>query len=303
MQVSREVVQMRRKNGNLFWGEGDLRLLSDGEREIGSEGFYRDVTDRIRLQRFLNEDTERVLSDDELVTSLKQDAEFHLDYLSSLGHQLQAPLDSLIQTLRNLERGVTTQRLPYVLGQSIVCMRLVRNLSYMDKILRGEPFQREAVSMSKLVIETKIDFIHLLRDRKLDLIIDDESLKRVLHVLGHQEMLRQVVVNLVDNAIKYSLPGTSIQIRARYWPEGPSLEITNVGLPIPEEEREKIFQRGYRTKKAEALIPHGTTFSRSAFSKRNPRGGRHEIETQRAHRRRPDRRHRLADRSNPEPRL
>lgn len=73
-------------------------------------------------------------------------------------------------------------------------------------------------------------------------------------------MLRQVLVNLVDNAIKYSLPETSIYVRARHWPDGPSLEITNIGLPIPEEEREKIFQRGYRTRKAHAVIPHGTGF-------------------------------------------
>lgn len=263
--VSREAVQMRRKNGTFYWAEGDLRIVTDAQGQEIVEGFYRDVTDRMRLQRFLNEDSERILSEDELFDRLKQNAEFHLNYLNSLSHQLQTPLTSLIGNLRNLEKGVVSSRgiadrLPFVIGQTVVCTRWVQNLSYMDKVLRGEPFQREKVSMARLAIETKLDFLHLLRqkEKRLELIIDDESLDRVLYVQGHQEMLRQVVVNLVDNAIKYSVPGTLIHIRARHWKEGPSFEITNVGLPIPEDEHEKIFQRGHRSLKAQALIPHGT---------------------------------------------
>jgi PAS domain S-box-containing protein len=255
------LVQMVRKDGSPYWAEGDLRILQDSQgREIGTEGLYRDVTDRIRLQGFLNADTERVLGDDELFARLKRDAEFQLDYMSSLGHQLQTPLGSLVETLRNFETGVLSQRdllsrLPYVIGQTVVCTRLVRNLSYMDKILRGEPFDRDKVSLARLAIETKIDFMHLLREKRLELHVDGDSLDRFLRVRGHGEMLRQVVVNLVDNAIKYSLPGTTINIRGR---EGPAFEITSRGLPIPEEEREKIFQRGFRTRKAQAFVPHGT---------------------------------------------
>lgn len=263
-QLTRELAQMRRKDGSLFWAEGDLRIVRDAEgREIAVEGFYRDVTDRILLQGFLNENTKRVLGDDELSARLKADAEFQLDYLISLGHQLQTPLGSLIESLRNFESGVTSQRqlaerLPYVIGQAVVCTRLVRNLSYMDKILRGEPFQHETVSLAKLAIETKLDFLHLLREKRLELAVDDESISRHLRVQGHREMLRQVLVNLVDNAIKYSLPGSVIHIRAKLLQDGPCLEISNQGFPISVEDREKIFQRGFRTNRAQALIPHGT---------------------------------------------
>lgn len=258
------VQQMVKRDGTPIWVEGDLRIVKDlDDREVGIEGFYRDVTDRIRLQSFLNEDTERVLGDDELFDRLKRDAELHLDYMSSLGHQLQTPLGSLIETLRNFETGILSQqrlmdRLPYVIGQALVCSRLVRNLSYMDKILRGEPFHRERVSLTKLAIETKLDFLHLLHEKRIDIHIDNESLDRLLRVQGHQEMLRQVVVNLVDNAIKYSAPGSTIYIRGRQWQEWPALEISNRGFSISDKDREKIFERGVRTRQAHALVPHGT---------------------------------------------
>ena len=262
--LPRVLVQMKRKTGEVFWGEGDLRILNDAEgREIGSEGLYRDVTDRIRLQGFVTAETDRVLTDSELFNKLEKQEELQLDYLSSLSHQLLTPLGSLIETLRNFERGEISpkrmeQRLPYVIGQAVVCTRLVRNLSYMDTILRGEPFKKERVSLARLAIETKLDFLHLLDDKRLDIRIDDASIERHVHAQGHQEMLRQVVVNLIDNAIKYSLPSTTITVRGRRWSDGEALEISNHGLPLSAEEREGIFQRGFRTKGAQALVPHGT---------------------------------------------
>lgn len=262
--LPRVLVQMKRKSGELFWGEGDLRILKDPMgQEIGSEGLYRDVTDRISLQGFINVETNRVLTDSELFTKLEKDAELQLDYLSSLSHQLQTPLGSLIETLRNFERGeisqkLLQQRLPYVIGQTVVCTRLVRNLSYMDKILRDEPFKKGRLSFVKLAIETKREFLHLLEERHLEIRINDESIERHVPIQGHQEMLRQVLVNLIDNAIKYSLPNTTIIIRGRKWPEGSALEISNQGLPLSAQERERIFERGFRTKGARAAVPHGT---------------------------------------------
>jgi PAS domain S-box-containing protein len=263
--LPRVLVQMSRKNGELFWGEGDLRILQDPVgQEAGFEGLYRDVTDHIRLQGFINDEADRRdLTDSELFTRLKKDAELQLDYLSSFSHQLQTPLGSLIETLRNFERGeisqkLLQQRLPYVIGQAVVCTRLVRNLSYMDKILRGEPFKKERLSFVKLAIETKRDFFHLLDEKHLEIRINDESIERHIQVQGHREMLRQVLVNLVDNAIKYSLPNTTIIIRGRKWPEGNALEIGSQGLSLSAEERERIFERGFRTQTARAIVPHGT---------------------------------------------
>ena len=81
---------------------------SDG-KDIGLEGFYQDVSRRIQLQAFLDADTKQVLADEELVSKLKQHAEFHLNYTISLGHQLQTPLSLLRrENLRNFEHGLLT---------------------------------------------------------------------------------------------------------------------------------------------------------------------------------------------------
>ncbi len=258
-----EPLRGRRKDGSLFWVEGDFQLIRDAEGREILEGFYKDITHRIQLQSFVDVNTGSVLQEEELFTRLKANAEFHLDYVNSLSHQLQTPLSSLVENLRNIKEGVLSQRdiadrLSYVVGQAGVCARLVRNLSYMDKILRGESFQRGEVGLARLAIQTKLDFLHLIQERKLDVEIEGGSLDRYLRVLGHQEMLRQVLVNLLDNAIKYSVPGSKILIRGLQWRQGPVLEISNQGLSIPREFRERIFERGFRTAQAKANVPHGT---------------------------------------------
>jgi signal transduction histidine kinase len=198
-----------------------------------------------------------------LFARLKQDAEFHLDYLSSVGHQILTPLSALAGTLRSFEEGLLSEnrlreRLPYVSGQVRVCARLVRNLSFMDKILRGERFEPRPQALARLAIETKLDLDHQLKAKRLALKIDAASLDRLSPVYGDRELLRQVLVNLLDNAVKYSVPGSTIAIRGYQWPAGRIVEISNRGLPISKENRERVFDRGFRTPQARAAVPHGT---------------------------------------------
>ncbi|MCP4545532.1 MAG: PAS domain S-box protein [bacterium] len=253
-----------RKDGTIFWAEGALRLLKNSAgQEIGIEGLYREVTDRILLQGFLDTDTNNILKESELFEELKRNAEFPLDYMSCISHQLKTPLGSLAENLRNIQLGITKKaelndRIKYIIGQTLICGHLLRNLSYMDKFLRGEEFQRERVSIAKLVRETKRDFMHLLREKHIRLNIDNKNLERCLIVRGHPELLRQVIVNLLDNAIKYSAERSKIDINGYHWPEGRIFEITNKGLPIPEDAREKVFTRGFRTNAAKMSVPHGT---------------------------------------------
>lgn len=257
--------RFKRKDGTEFWAAGVIRILKDyRDQEIGVEGLYKDVTDRLNLQTFIDVATDQILPDDELFAELKRNAEFQLDYLNSVGHQLLTPLVYLVENLKNFQKYLpedsrAAKRMPYIVGQARVSARMVRNLSFMDKILRGESFRRQKIHLAKLVIETKIDFAHLLRERRLRLEIDDQSIDRHLeHIEAHPELMRQVIVNLVDNAIKYSSRGTRISIRGHYLKEGPVLEISNRGLPIPEDLRKKIFQRGYRSNKAKMTVPYGT---------------------------------------------
>lgn len=254
----------RRKDGTTFWGECDIRVHHDPSGALqGTDGFYRDVSARIELQSFLDEDTDKLLDERDLLKNLKEEAEFHRDYLSSIGHQVLSPLGAVAGMLGNLRQGVPSKaslsdRLHWAEGQTKVCARLVRNLAYLDRLLRGDPIELKKVSFGRLAVETKLDFIHQLQAKHLDFEVDDESLDRLLPRIGNPELLRQIFVNLLDNAIKYSRPRTRIRLGAKVWPQGHCLEMSSRGLSVPPSLREAIFKRRFRTQKAKAAVPDGT---------------------------------------------
>jgi PAS domain S-box-containing protein len=130
--------RLKRRDGTLFWAEGVTHLLKDSSgSEIGYEGLYEDVTDRLRLQGFLELESDNILEERELYNKLKQNVRLQLLFVTSLGHQLRSPLGALVEELKNLRRRITdprhfSDRLKYSIGQAGVCAQMVANLTYLE---------------------------------------------------------------------------------------------------------------------------------------------------------------------------
>jgi two-component system phosphate regulon sensor histidine kinase PhoR len=78
--------------------------------------------------------------------------------------------------------------------------------------------------------------------------------ERVAPVRADEALLRQVLVNLVDNAVKYSVEGGLVLVRIRDSPEAATIEVVDHGLGIPPAEQERIFEKFYRL---DAEMTHG----------------------------------------------
>jgi signal transduction histidine kinase len=77
-------------------------------------------------------------------------------------------------------------------------------------------------------------------------------------VIGDELRLRELVLNLVDNAVKYSLPGGKAEIALTRRGDHASLTVTDQGIGIAAEEQAHIFNRFYRTEAARAHTKKGT---------------------------------------------
>jgi PAS domain S-box-containing protein len=257
--------RLKRKDGSWFWAEGFFRLLKDRDQlAAGTEGLYEDVTDRLKLQGFLDVEPGNLLKGHELYSKLEENARFQLVFMTSLSHQLRSPLGALIGHLENFSKGSTdasrfANHLKYCIGQARVCGQLVTNLTYMDRILRDESFEFQKTRLARLVIETKIDYESVAEKSGIRFQIKDSEIDRLLpEIWAHDGLLRQVFINLYDNAIKYSVPGSAVWVRGIEAVGTKYLQISNEGFRVPREDRERIFDQGVRLPKAKAWITDGS---------------------------------------------
>lgn len=253
----------RRKDGELIWVEGAMHLLLDSrQRPAGFEGIYEDVTERVGLQDVMGLDTEEVLRAQEFKEELRKSHVRHLDFIKSTSHQLRSPLGALIAHLHELSDRVGGDD-PGLQGNAraaiynaTACASMVRDLTYMDALLRRQGFKFRPLDLAGLANGLRKDFEYLLNAKNLTLGVNTaslENLQRNEKIWGHEQLIRQVLVNLVENAIKYSGEREKIQILGRDGGSlGRILEVRNRGIRIPREERQKVFERGFRSEKAQA---------------------------------------------------
>ena len=79
-----------------------------------------------------------------------------------------------------------------------------------------------------------------------------------MQVYGDRERLKQVLVNLIDNAIKYTDPGRTVQCRVRTDDSGCRIEVEDTGPGIPAEHLDRIFERFYRVDRDRSREVGGT---------------------------------------------
>ncbi len=150
-------------------------------------------------------------------------------YLEALG----SPRLSDEQRKRYAEKGLANlQRLNTLFNDLIE----IAKLEYREDLIKDEQFE-----LSDLVAET----LELLEPKAEEKGLALEASDHLIHVRGDRNRLRQVFFNLIDNAIAYTDEGT-VRCRYRRRKDKVRVEIVDTGRGIPEEHRERIFDRFYR---------------------------------------------------------
>jgi signal transduction histidine kinase len=124
------------------------------------------------------------------------------------------------------------------------------------------PWQRgtDRVDLPELVREVVREISSFAQVNKLDFNVSVRTPqgRPFPVVIGAYEELKDVVVNLAHNAIKYSLDGSRVNINLTVERNFAVMTMENIGVPIPLADRERIFEFSYRTAEARALRTAGT---------------------------------------------
>jgi len=142
------------------------------------------------------------------------------------------------------------------LEETVRLSKIVDQLLTMSRLDAGEAFLDLSRCDFSELVRTTVEHMRLLADeKKLDLRV--EAAEEV-QVEGDQSRLQQVIVNLLDNAIKYTPEGGSISVSVRGGSDKAVLTVTDTGIGISQEGQAHIFERFYRTDKARSRELGGT---------------------------------------------
>ena len=165
-------------------------------------------------------------------------------------HELKTPLTVMrgeIETMLLDARSCSPEhlaRLESVLAEVERLTTIVDGLALLTKADAGQlTLERQPVSLAEVVREAVADAEILAEPAQVQVNLgacDD------ITVLGDRHRLRQVMLNLVDNAIKYNVPEGSVDINLRKAGTCAEIEIANTGSGIPESQQRRVFERFVR---------------------------------------------------------
>jgi integral membrane sensor signal transduction histidine kinase len=175
--------------------------------------------------------------------SIEQQAQF----VSDASHELRTPLTALMTTNEVALRKKTLdeKKARAVFQRNIDEVEKMRELT--DNLLQltqvdNQQIEKQAVDMAKLVRDT-IDRYQPVADKKQ--VVLDMQVPSVTHVVA-VAAVTQILGTLIDNAIKYSPPGSTVVIRL----DGQTLSVVDQGIGIAKKDQAKIFNRFYRSDEA-----------------------------------------------------
>jgi heavy metal sensor kinase len=181
-------------------------------------------------------------------------------FLADASHELRTPLTVIkgeleeVVSSKNLSEE-SRERTGSVLEEVERLTHIVEGLLAVARLDAGEA-QREWLrfDLAELVATTADQMKLLAEDQRVTLVCNTAS--RV-EVEGDHARLKQVIVNLLDNAIKYTPEGGSIHLSVRAQDRA-VLEIVDTGIGIPKDELAHVFERFFRVDKARSRNVEGT---------------------------------------------
>ena len=223
--------QVERTAASIARGELDVRLPVTGDQ--------RDEVDRLRG------------TINQMAEGLEETEKMKNEFISSVSHELRTPLTSIrgwVETLRALNDPADEN---YRKGLEIINNETVRLYNMVEELLDFSRLQNGRIQMNNHPLDLVAELTDAVlfceaRIRQEGMILSYIEPEEMIPVYADPDRLRQVFINILDNAIKYSAPGGRITVKLWKVQYKAFIEIIDQGRGIPPEDLENVKTKFYK---------------------------------------------------------
>ena len=247
------------------WINTPIRKVADFAKNIKDGKFENRIkiksSDEIgELAKNMNQLAETIEAD---ISNMKKMEDVRTEFLSNVTHELKTPIASIVGYLETLKDGALKDKdvnktfIKRSLKNAKRLEALVTDLVDISRIETGEmEIQLEKVNIQPILEEVVNDARQRNRNLELDIKLSLGDQKEIV-VYGNSDRLRQVFDNLVSNAIRYTEIGNVI-ISAEITDTEVEFTVSDTGMGMDSESKERIFERFFRTDDARKIVRGGT---------------------------------------------
>lgn len=198
------------------------------------------------------------------ISHLKKLETMRQDFVANVSHELKTPITGIKGFIETLKSGAlndpenSERFLDIISDQADRLNAIIDDLLTLSRIEREQDRHRLDMQPETLrpVLEAAIADCHYQAETaqvEIELICTPELTATI-----NADLIRQAVLNLLDNAVKYGVAGKRIQVRAEKSPETLTISVKDFGPGIPEEHHARLFERFYRVDKGRSRKLGGT---------------------------------------------
>lgn len=197
----------------------------------------------------------------QMADAIQQDDEAQKSFLATVSHELRTPISYVKGYSEAIQKGIIDEAkrdeaIRLIEKEAIRMERLTNELM---QLARKEDSQSDAYFDILVFAETIRDAIRLVQQKANEKNIQIvQQLNEEIIVIGDEEKLKQVFINILENAIHYSTDHSSIRVESSIVESYAVLTITDYGIGIPPEDLPHVTERFYRVNKARSRSDGGS---------------------------------------------
>ena len=231
-RISRPLVQMNDIARHIARGRFDRRAEVSSRDEIG----------------------ELATTFNAMAEQLKIQEDMRSGFVANVSHELRSPMTSIHGFAQGMLDGTIPKDeyekyLQVIVGETRRLNKLIRELLDLSQLESGNfPLNRQVFDINELIRRVLIRFDDTVEEQKQEIAVEFRQERAM--VVADPDRIEQVVINLVDNAVKFTGPGGSIRLWTHSAADKMLIGVGDTGPGIPEEEQPYVWERFYKVDKA-----------------------------------------------------